>query len=222
MKWAEEALGRYADAAQAGAPPTAALDKELAEAIKRLAETGMFRGAPDELKDLLGGEDALATGDIQLPKDPRDLRRLAASLAQFLGSANAQFAALRRLPREPGRFDPTQFSDFNYERGPDGDGDPGSGGINRGRADADLTWGDESLPFDRFKSVPLPPGSVRSPNDWTPVAALPGAPQEAPEPSAASSGLQFSATAGQAAWRRTLAPRHYSAVKHYFENAEKR
>jgi hypothetical protein len=54
------------------------------------------------------------------------------------------------------------------------------------------------------------------------VAVLPGAPKEAPELSGASSGLQFAGTAGQAAWRRTLAPRHYSAVKRYFENSEKR
>jgi hypothetical protein len=129
---------------------------------------------------------------------------------------------LRRLSREPGRFNPSEFGEFDYERGPDGDGRPGSGGINRGRGDAELTWGDESLPFDRFKSAALPPGSVRSPDDWSPVAVLPGAPQEAPELSAGSSGLQFSGTPGQAAWRRTLAPRHYSAVKRYFENSKSR
>jgi hypothetical protein len=80
--------------------------------------------------------------------------------------------------RDRGRFDPSEFGEFNFEEQPDGDGDPGAGGINRGRGDADLTWGDESLPFDRFKSVSLPPGAVRSPDDWAPVAALPGAPKK--------------------------------------------
>jgi hypothetical protein len=222
MKWAEENLSRYAAAAQAGVPPTAADSKELASAIEKLAQNGMLSDAPADLKSLLGGEEAIAGGNVKLPDDPKALRKLAAGLAQHLGGRAARFGALRTLPREPGRFNPADFGEFNYERKPDGDGDPGNGGLNRGRGDADLTWGDESLPFDKFKSVALPPGSVRSPDDWAPVAAMPGAPKEAAERTFSSTGAQFSGTTGQGAWRRTLAPRHYSAVKRYFENSESR
>jgi len=222
LHWAEDSLARYAAAAQAGVPPTAAQSEELANAIEKLAQNGLLNDAPSDLRKLLGAEEAIAGGKMKLPTDPAALRRLAASLAQHLGDRSARFGNLRQLSREPGRFDPSEFGEFNYDQGPDGDGPPGSGGINRGRGDADLTWGDESLPFDRFKSAALPPGSVRSPDDWSPVAVLPGAPQEAPELSTASSGIQFSGTAGQAAWRRTLAPRHYSAVKRYFGNSESR
>jgi hypothetical protein len=222
LHWAEDNLARYAAAAQAGNAPTPAQSEELANAIEKLAQTGMLSDAPADLQKLLGGEKAIAGGQIKLPTDPAQLRRLAASLAQHLGDRSARLGDIRRLPREAGRFDPAQFGDFNYEPGPDRDGDSGSGGINRGRGDANLTWGDESLPFDRFKSASLPPGAVRSPDDWSPVAVLPGAPKESPEQSVASSGLQFAGTAGQAAWRRTLAPRHYSAVKRYFENSESR
>jgi hypothetical protein len=98
----------------------------------------------------------------------------------------------------------------------DGDGQPGRGGINRGRGDADLTWGQETKPFDRFKSKPLPPGAARSPDDWAPVVTLPGAPQESPTASAQAAAREYSAAAGQTAWRRSLAPRHQSAVKKYF------
>src|SRR4029453_16457139 len=156
------------------------------------------------------------------PSDPKALRKLAQQLAQHLGDRATRFGEVRRAGRDPGRFTPSEFGEFNFEEGPDGDGDPGAGGINRGRGDADLTWGDESLPFDRFKSVALPPGAVRSPDDWAPVAALPGAPKEGPERTFSPPGMQFSGTTGQSAWRRTLAPRHYSAVKRYFENAESR
>jgi hypothetical protein len=222
LNWAEQSLARFAAAAQAGTPPSAAQAEELANAIQKLAQTGMLADAPADLQSLIGGEDALAGGNVQLPTDPRDLRRLTAALAKHLGDRAARFGNLRQLPREAGRFDPGEFEEFNYEQGPEGDGDPGNGGLNRGRGDANLTWGDESLPFDRFKSVALPPGSVRSPDDWSPVAVLPGAPKESPERSLSSTGVQFSGTAGQSAWRRTLAPRHYSAVKRYFENAESR
>jgi hypothetical protein len=218
LHWAEDSLARYAAAAQAGNAPTPAQSEELANAIEKLAQTGMLNDAPADLQKLLGGENAIAGGKVKLPTDPAQLRKLAASLAQHLGDRSARLGGIRQLARESGRFDPSEFGEFNYERGPDGDGKPGSGGINRGRGDADLTWGDESLPFDRFKSVALPPGAVRSPDEWSPVAVLPGAPKEAPERSVTSSGIQFAGTAGQAAWRRTLAPRHYSAVKRYFEN----
>src|SRR5678815_4175906 len=106
-----------------------------------------------------------------------------------------RFGDLRKLPKEAGRFNPSEFGEFNYERGPDGDGDPGTGGLSRGRGDAELTWGDESLPFDRFKSVALPPGSVRSPDDWSPVAVLPGAPKEAAERSLSSTCLLYTSDA---------------------------
>jgi hypothetical protein len=220
VNWAEQSLARFAAAAQAGVPPTAAQSEELANAIQKLAQTGMLGDAPADLQKLLGGEDAIAGGNVKLPADPRQLRKLAAALAQHLGDRSRRFGDLRRLPKEAGRFDPAEFGEFNYEKQPDGDGDPGRGGINRGRGDAELTWGDEALPFDRFKSVELPPGSVRSPDDWSPVAVLPGAPKEAAERTLSSTGVQFAGTAGQAAVRRTLAPRHYSAVKRYFENSE--
>lgn len=222
MKWAQESLARYAAAAQAGNAPSGAESDELANAIENLAKLGLLEDAPADLKKLLGAENALAGGKFNLPNDPRALRKLAAQLAQHLGDRAARFGEIRQLGRDPGRFNPSEFGEFNFEEQPDGDGDPGTGGINRGRGDADLTWGDESLPFDRFKSTALPPGSVRGPDDWAPVAALPGAPKEASERTLSSTGLQFSATAGQSAWRRTLAPRHYSAVKRYFENAESR
>ena len=221
VNWAEQSLARYAAATQAGAPPSAAQSEELANAIEKLAQTGMLTDAPADLQKLLGGEKAVAGGNIKLPTDPKALRKLAAALAQHLGDRSRRFGDLRQLPKEAGRFDPSEFGEFNYEE-QENNGEPGSGGISRGRADADLTWGDESLPFDRFKAAALPPGSVRSPDDWSPVAVLPGAPKEAGERTLASTGMQFSGTSGQAAVRRSLAPRHYSAVKRYFENSESR
>jgi hypothetical protein len=222
VHWAQENLARYAAAAQAGTPPSAADSKELADAIKNLAQSGLLDDAPADLKQLLGSREALAGGNFKLPSDPKALRKLAQQLAKHLDGRDRGLAGIRQLGRDPGRFDASEFGEFNFEEGPDQDGDPGAGGINRGRGDADLTWGDESIPFDRFKSVALPPGAVRSPDDWAPVAALPGAPKEAAERTFSSTGMQFSGTAGQSAWRRTLAPRHYSAVKRYFENAESR
>jgi hypothetical protein len=220
LKWAADSLSNFAAAGDSDDTITKAQAGELGTAIDKLSQAGLLANAPGDLQKLLGGKDAIAGGKTQLPKDAASLRKLAASLSKYLSGRSGELAAIGKLGKEAGRFDPSEFPLFNNERGPDGDGDPGSGGINRGRGDADLTWGKESAMFDRFKSVPLPPGSFRSPDDWAPLMVLPGAPKESPEPSAASSGVQYAGVTGQAAVRRTLAPRHYSAVKKYFENSK--
>jgi hypothetical protein len=146
------------------------------------------------------------------------MRELAAAVSKYLAETKGRMGDLARLGKEFGRFDPSEFPlEFNSS-GSDGSGAPGTGGINRGRGDAPLTWGKESLPLDRFKAQALPPGAARSPDDWAPLAEMPGTPQESPESSAQSAAArQYASAAGQAAWRRTLAPRHQSAVKKYFE-----
>jgi hypothetical protein len=216
LKWAQESLARYAAAAQAGAngpsgqSAAAGEGTELMKALSKLAESGMLSNAPASLK-------ALAAGRTALPADAESLRRLQATLAEFLGEQSGKFGDLAALGKEFGRFDPSEFPLESASSAFDGDGDPGNGGINRGRGDAPLTWGREALPFDRFKAQPLPRGHVRNPDDWAPMVVMPGAPSELPQSSAAGAARTYGAGAGQEAWRRTLAPRHQSAVRKYFE-----
>lgn len=210
VKWARESLDRYAAAAQAGSnigPGSEASAAELTKALEKLAQSGLLAGAPADLQRLLKSG--------KLPADAKSLGELTASLSKYLGETNGRIGDLARLGKEFGRFDPSEFP-LESGQSPPGE-DPGRGGIDRGRADAALTWGKESLPFDRFKSEALPPGAPRSPDDWAPLVVLPGAPRESPELSAPSAARQYAATAGEAAWRRTLAPRHQSAVKKYFQ-----
>jgi hypothetical protein len=211
IKWAEQTLARFAAAAQSG--PSAdemasAQSAELMKVLEKLAQQGLLSGAPQDLQQLAAG--------AKLPTDAASLRKLMASLAKQLADANGRIAGVGRLGKEVGRFDPSEFP-LESGESEDGDGKPGRGGINRGRGDADLTWGKESAPLDRFKSQALPPGAARSPDDWAPVVELPGAPRESPVASASAAARQYSAVAGQSAWRRSLAPRHQSAVKKYFD-----
>jgi hypothetical protein len=212
VKWAEQTLARFAAAAEGGASAdgiAAAQSAELTKALERLSQQGMLAGAPEELQRLAAGG--------KLPTDAASLRALMASLSKQLAAANGRLAGANKLGKALGRFDPKEFP-LESGDGLDGDGDrPGRGGINRGRADAELTWGKESLPLDRFKSQELPPGAARSPDDWTPVVEMPGAPRESPAASVSSAARHYNAAAGQSAWRRSLAPRHQSAVKKYFD-----
>ncbi|HYR84043.1 MAG TPA: hypothetical protein VE422_08200 [Terriglobia bacterium] len=222
LKWAQESLARYAAASAQGVADNPAHEsdiEEIARAIETLSRSGLLADAPADLRRLLGGSSTATSGNVRLATDARSLRKLADSLSTYLAKRSEGLRDLSRLGKESGWFDPSEYPQFSYDRGPDGDGDPGSGGLNRGRGDAPLTWGKESLPFDRFKAVALPPGAVRSPDDWAPVAVLPGAPKASPEIGAQAPAQDYAGTAGQAAWRRTLVPRHRSAVKKYFENS---
>jgi hypothetical protein len=219
-QWAEESLSRYAAAASGGAapggsPPDAG---ELHAALKALEQSGLLANAPEELRQL-------ASGGARLPIDPAALRRLQEALAAHLGSRTARLARGFGEGRG-GRFDPGEFPLAEGDgrggrdgrgRG-DGTGDrPGPGGVTRGRADAALTWGQETQPFDRFRARALPPGFARSPDDFAPGVELPGAPDVSPDARRGGASRSYDATAGQEAWRRTLAPRHQSAVRKYFE-----
>ena len=209
VRWAEQSLARYAAAAAGapGAPSREASAAELSKALEALAKSGLLTGAPAELQKFLKGG--------KLPADAASMQELAAALGKYLEGAGNRVGELAGHGRGFGRFNP---GDFPLQgQGPDGDGKPGRGGVNRGRADAELTWGKETAPFDRFKLHALPPGAARSPDDWAPVVELPGAQQASPTVSTAAAARAYDAAAGQSAWRRTLAPRHRSAVKKYFD-----
>jgi hypothetical protein len=215
VKWAQQTLARYGAAAQSGASATGATGSspaadaaELTKALSRLAEAGMLAGASSELADLAAGRTAL-------PADPKALARLQGVLGKFLGERANRLGAAAAAAKG-GRFDASEFE--TGKDSADADGDPGRGAANRGRADADLTFGRESQRFDKFKAQPLPPGAVRSSDEWAPIAVLPGAPGTSPHASAAAAARTYESGAGQEAWRRTLAPRHQSAVKKYFES----
>jgi hypothetical protein len=216
--WAEESLGRYAAAAEAGSGQAGAAASDAAEvqaALKALSDSGLLANAPEALQ-------RLARGGARLPTDAAALRQLQQALASQLGTRMARMARGLGAGRG-GRFDPEEFplESADGEAAREGRGRPGSrpgrGGITRGRADATLTWGQETPRFDRFKAQALPPGYARSPDDFAPVVELPGAPDVSPQAGASAAARRYDPTAGQEAWRRTLAPRHQSAVRKYFE-----
>lgn len=209
--WAQEALARFSAAGGAGGNTDAASAKaELSKALEALAKSGALAGAPMDLQKMI------ASGKFS--GDAAALGKLAASLAQYLGDVQGRLGELGDFGGRGSRFDPAEFAAAGAGEDAATAGDlPGRGGITRGRADAKLTYGQESLPAERFKAQALPPGYVRSPDDWAPVINMPGAPIVAPEAGGRAAARAYSEDAGQAAWRRTLAPRHQSAVKKYFK-----
>src|SRR5688500_16931283 len=84
--WAEESLGRYAAAAEAGAGQAGTAARDAAEvqaALKALSESGLLANAPEELQ-------RLARGGGRLPTDAAALRQLQQALAAQLGTRMAR------------------------------------------------------------------------------------------------------------------------------------
>lgn len=95
-------------------------------------------------------------------------------------------------------------------------GQPGQGGVSRGRGDAELTWGEESKGrTDQFEAKALDPAQSLDLEHSALLGVGAGAPNVAPEAESAG-GADVQGSTGKSAWRRRLAPHHRQAVKDFF------
>ncbi len=102
----------------------------------------------------------------------------------------------------------------------DGDGLPGRGGISRGRADAELIWGEETPGREEdFEAQMLREARYSDPENSQIVGVGATAPEVEARPEAAGSA-DVGASTGSAAWRRRLSPHHRRAVGSFFARGE--
>ena len=210
------------------------LSKDVLEMIQKMADKGAFDNVPKDLKDQLQRLMKNSNGQFQLPKDPTELSELMDELGEFLDGESKKLSELRSRCKGgnckgcPGCeagcacSGPTDVActcpNCPNASGQCAGGIPGSGGISRGRGDADLTWGDEStLENTKFKESVLPPGMLDKPRD-----EVVGITIAAPETDVAGSAPRSAARAATAAsgdetWKGTVRPRHRSVVKRYFD-----
>ncbi|GBD36527.1 hypothetical protein HRbin36_01652 [bacterium HR36] len=102
-------------------------------------------------------------------------------------------------------------------RSRDGDGLPGRGGINRGRADAELTFGQPSSAEGvHFKPELLKPGAL---HNWDTQLKQVRRVKPNAQPRETSEGGALKETQGVGeGHQRQILPRHRSAVRQYFES----
>jgi hypothetical protein len=97
-------------------------------------------------------------------------------------------------------------------------GEPGRGGVDRGRGDAPMTWGDESSKEGtEFKEVVLPPADLAALKESRITGVSRNAPTGEDGGPSASGALSGSTAGGGSAHTQTVLPRHRGAVKRYFE-----
>ena len=211
------------------------LSKDVLETLQKMADKGAFDKMPRELKDQL--QRLMKNnkgGGLQLPKEPAELSETLDNLNDFLEGESKKLSELRSKCKGgkcqgcaeceagctcSGPTDVACTCPNCPNAGGQGTGNmPGSGGISRGRGDADLTWGDEStLENTKFKESVLPPGMLDKPRD-----EVVGVTIAVPETDVAGSAPRSAARAATAAsgdetWKGTVRPRHRSVVKRYFE-----
>ncbi len=102
----------------------------------------------------------------------------------------------------------------------EGGGDPGRGGISRGRGDARLTWKKQSdKKGAAFKAVPLPPGWKLDKSGRLVYAVTASEPNvNDPAAAVAAKARAFDADPGGVAWKSNISPRSRGVVKRYFSN----
>lgn len=180
----------------------AKLESELLETLQKLGERGAFQNMPaGEAKDAL--ERLMKQKKGEKREAQLKLRQEALDdLAKMLAEESERMDACRGKGECEGG---------NCRK-------PGSGGISRGRGDAEISFGDESNPDNiKFKEVVLPPGALDDPKDDVQNFTK-GVPEEDPAASAPrGSSRQAADASGAESWSRQLNPRHRDVVRKYFQ-----
>tara|TARA_R110002072_G_scaffold173600_2_gene328401 strand:- start:192170 stop:193627 length:1458 start_codon:yes stop_codon:yes gene_type:complete len=212
------------------------LSKDVLETLQKMADKGAFDNMPKDLKDQLQRlmKNSAGNGQFQLPKDPAELSELMDELGEFLDGESKKLSELRSKCKGgkckgcPGCEAGCECSgpadvactcpNCPNAGGQCAGGNPGSGGISRGRGDADLTWGDESsLENTKFKESVLPPGMLDKPRDEVVGITIATPETDVAGTAPRSAARAATAASGDETWKGTIRPRHRSVVKRYFD-----
>lgn len=206
------------------------LEKDAEEAIeefvkKNQAEKKVGAGKQGKPQSALAEklQKLMKNGRAKLPGDPQERKELLEQLKQELEKEKQKLSELRSKCKSCGKCNGAGEKEGECE----GEGQcqtsansqrPGKGGINRGRGDAEMTWGDEASDKGvQFKEIALPPGFSDNPKDE--IAEIKFiAPND--EPAAAvtkGTARSMDASSGDASWNRRLSPRHRNVVRKYFD-----
>lgn len=161
-----------------------------------------------------GNGDPRQPGEFRLPEDPEALAQALRELQDVIDAEMKKLAQAGMCSQCQGNGEPCAECQGNQGR--DGDGLPGRGGVSRGRADAEMSWGEEADQQGvRFKEMLFPKGIPDPEGELIKIQmAAPNADPAAP--GARAGGNAGEGGTGGEAWKQTLRPRHREAVRDYF------
>lgn len=195
-----------------------ALEQQLS---KTLAKLGMNADFKNGMKLGKGKSGEGKQGELRLPKDAAARKKALEDLKKHLDKQCEKCEGLKSECNGEGCKD-GQCKGGNCQNGNCKNGNcqkPGQGGINRGRADADMSWGEENDPAGtKFKAMVLPPGFLEQPKDEI-MGIKRSAPNVDPASSAPrSKAHQLDPSSGRETWNRTLRPKHRKVVRGFFDS----
>ncbi len=197
------------------------LEKEVLETLQKMQQSGSLKGAPRELLEQLEKLSKNGKPFQQLPEDAGARKEFLDQLRKFLDEQQKKLAEAREQMHGDGHCEQCGAEcegDLCAQCQRNGDGQPGRGGINRGRGDAAMSWGDESDEQGvKFLETVLPPGSQEDPKEE--VRGVSQAPPETEPAATAPRGAarEVDAASGRETWDRRLRPRHREVVRQYFD-----
>ena len=206
------------------------LEQDVAEAIEQLTKKGanteeIAPGKPGSGKNSLQDrlQRLMKEGKVKLPSDPKERQELLDELKEELAKEKQKLSELRKKCKScskckgegEGECESNSWSDEPSESK---SGKPGRGGVSRGRADAEMSFGDEADDNGvKFKEVILPPGFADKPKKEI-VGVQLIAPNEVPAETAAKGAARGAeASSGNATWNRKLSPKHRNVVRKFFD-----
>jgi len=206
------------------------LEKQLAESLEKLSKGGKFSNAPKGMRDEL--QRLMKNGKLSLAKDAAARQQQLEQLQKYLDGESQKLQEIRENCEacqggncEGGECPGGMCQGNGNKQGNSGNqnsnGRPGRGGVNRGRGDADMSWGDESDEQGvKFQETVLPEGFREQPKDD--IFRLEATAPEVDPAAAAPKGAarEGGPSAGGTTTRRRLSPKHRSAVRKYFDKAK--
>ncbi|MBB02188.1 MAG: hypothetical protein CMJ47_06050 [Planctomyces sp.] len=216
----EELMSSLANGGEASSEQIEQLEQALGENLESLARkaaSGNMPGMSEELQKAL--QNMAENGKLNLPKDAEARKKAMQDLKERLKKESEELAKKRS------ECQGLCQGNGNCQGNSPGDGQgnlPGKGGVNRGRGDAAMYWGEESdLAGSKFKEVVLPPGILDDPSE-----ELLGLTFKEPEAKPADSAPRQAVrendpSAGRATWDRKLNPRHRDVVRKFFDSERK-
>ncbi|MEX2287488.1 MAG: hypothetical protein WD648_10390 [Planctomycetaceae bacterium] len=210
------ALAKAGEHQQPLSPERAAqLEKAVLDALKKLPPGALSKSAAQAGKDL---ERLLKNGRFDPSQSPADRQKMLEELKELLKKECDKLSQCRgKCAKCLGGL--CEGNGFNNQKGEKADGKPGRGGVNEGRGDAEMSYGDKADDKNtKFKDVVLPPGFFDEPKNDI-IATTPQAPDVDPAADAPRSARRLSdPAAGKETWNRKLRPRHRGVVRGYFDS----
>ncbi len=206
------------------------LERDVAEAIEQLAKKGASSEEIGPGKPGAGSKSMaerlqklMKDGKARLPTDPKERQELLDQLKEELEKEKKKLSELRKKCKACSKCNgqgegECEGGGLSDQPGANKDGKPGRGGINRGRGDADMSYGDEASENGvKFKETILPPGFADKPKDEV-VGTQLISPNEDPAATAAKGAQRaIDPSSGDATWSRKLSPKHRNVVRKFFD-----